>query len=92
MRRIGGPGLIRAIGKTSVIAGTETMTAHILGMDPRGGSGAYETGTEKPTAEPVGQPVSRPNIVDQLSDLANLRASGALTETEFVAAKAHLLD
>ena len=36
-------------------------------------------------------PVAAPNLIDQIRELAGLRDSGALTDDEFVAAKAKLL-
>jgi hypothetical protein len=104
IRRSGRPGLLGSIGRTAVIAGTATMTTQIFRhhSDQRaaGQQGAAEQQAaaarsyliptaRQATATPPN--AAEPDLVDRLSELAELRAADQLTEEEFRAAKAQLL-
>ena len=84
-----GPGLVRTIGRTAVVAGTAQTVA--------GGVAARQQEAAARKADAQGQGAKgRPGmitdeVVDQLKKLAELRDAGVLTEKEFAAKKAKLL-
>jgi hypothetical protein len=91
MRR--GPGLVRGMARTAVVAGTATAVSGRVArrQQPRW---AQKAEAEQPppaaapaaTAAPGGGDVS-----SQLQELATMHASGALSDEEFEAAKAKVL-
>ena len=92
LRRFGRPGLLNSIGRDGVIAGTTAMTSSVLHHHPeqRAADVPASTGRQEGAdAQSSGAPV--PDLVSQLSELAELRISGAMTEEEFRNAKARLL-
>jgi hypothetical protein len=99
LRRFGRPGLLATIGRTAVIAGTATMTAQAINRHSQQRAAEQQTFAEQRTttaaaypAQPVAtRPAAEPDLVGRLSELAELRSSGALTESEFQAAKQQLL-
>jgi hypothetical protein len=46
---------------------------------------------QQPAAAPASPPAAQPNSVQQLKDLADLKAQGVLTDEEFAEAKARIL-
>jgi hypothetical protein len=46
---------------------------------------------QQPAAAPAAPPAAQPNSVQQLKDLADLKAQGVLTDQEFTEAKARIL-
>jgi len=104
-RRFGRPGLLGAVARTAVVAGTATMTARAVsrGMDNRARTQAeadqYEAeqaqSTQNQTAayEPAQtQPVAPvESITSQLATLSSLKESGAISDDEFARAKQRVL-
>ena len=104
IRRSGRPGLLGSIGRTAIIAGTPTMTTQVVrhhsdrwATDQRAvaeqqDAEAFPYSIPKARGEPATLPRgSERDLVARLSELADLRTSGQLTEEEFRAAKAQLL-
>jgi hypothetical protein len=94
------PGLLRGVARTAVVAGTATAVSNRVsrrqaerwqrqGTDPYG---QPEPAYQEPApqyAPPPPQP--QQDLVQQLKDLADLKAQGILTEEEFAAQKARIL-
>jgi len=94
------PGLLRGVARTAVVAGTASAVsgrvqrrqaekfadrdAQIISQR----AGAYEQGAEAVHAPPA---AAAPDPIAQLKDLAELHASGVLTDAEFAAQKAKIL-
>jgi len=95
------PGLLRGVARTAVVAGTASAVsgrvqrrqaekfaerdAQIISQRAE----AYEQGSataQAPAAPPAPDPIA------QLKDLAELHASGVLTDEEFTAQKAKILN
>ena len=95
------PGLLRGVARTAVVAGTASAVsgrvqrrqaerfadrdAQIISQR----AGAYEQGAEA-VAQAAPAPAGR-DPIEQLKDLAELHASGVLTDAEFAAQKAKVL-
>ena len=86
-------GLVRSVartmGRTAAIAGTATAVSGRVAHHQQ-----KKFAKNHQSAAPVAQPAafhSGDNVVGQLQQLADLRASGALTDKEFAAAKTKLL-
>src|SRR5688500_12946429 len=95
------PGLLRGVARTAVVAGTASAVcgrvqrrqaekfasrdAQIISQRAT----AYEQGAEAVHAAP---PPPAPDPIAQLKDLAELHASGVLTDEEFAARKAKILN
>jgi hypothetical protein len=83
-----GPGLVRTVGRTAVIAGTATAVS---------GRVADRRAQRSAPAEPLAQEVAAaPAAADEdytaeLEKLGDLHAKGILTDEEFAAKKAQLL-
>jgi hypothetical protein len=94
------PGLLRGIARTAVVAGTATAVSNRVsrrqatrwqsqGSDPYGRpEPAYQEPAPQYAAPP---PPPQQDLVQQLKDLADLKAQGILTEEEFAAQKARIL-
>jgi hypothetical protein len=104
-RRFGRPGLLGAVARTAVVAGTATMTARAInrGMDNRArtqaeadqyeaeqNGAAQDYPAQAHTAQT--QPVAPvESITSQLATLSSLKASGAISDDEFARAKQQVL-
>jgi hypothetical protein len=85
-----GPGLVRTVGRTAVIAGTATAVS---------GRVANRQAQKNAPAEPEVQYVEAPaapaapadDSMAQLEQLGDLHAKGILTDEEFAAKKAQIL-
>jgi hypothetical protein len=96
------PGLLRGIARTAVVAGTATAVSNRVsrrqaerwqrqGNDPYGQpEPAYEEAEPEYAASPQAAPAADP--IQQLKDLAALKDQGVLTEEEFAAQKARILN
>jgi len=93
------PGLLRGMARTAVVAGTATAVSNRVSRrqasrwaqqdDPYGGQQqAYE---EPPPPPPPAAPEA-PDPIAQLKQLAALKDQGILTEEEFSAQKAKILN
>jgi hypothetical protein len=89
------PGLLRAMGRTAVVAGTATAVSNRVSRRQARRWGAQEEQQPQeqyyeqappPAAAPDG-----PDLVEQLTQLAELKDKGILTEEEFAQQKAKLL-
>ena len=89
-RRFGRPGLLGAVARTAVVAGTATMTARAVnrGMDDRerAQSEAHRYESEHAQTSPRVE-----TITSQLATLSALKASGAISDDEFARAKQKVL-
>ena len=92
------PGLLRGIARTAVVAGTATAVSNRVSRRQaerwqQQGSNqpapAYNEPAPKYAAPPQAAPA--PDLIQQLKDLADLKAQGILTEEEFAAQKARIL-
>jgi hypothetical protein len=89
-RRLGGgrrgPGLLGAIARTAVIAGTATaVSGRVADLQGRAAAPA------PPPAAPAAPGVSVDDLHGQLMKLAELKQAGLLTEIEFAQQKSRLL-
>jgi len=96
-RRFGRPGLLGAVARTAVVAGTATMTARAInrGMDNRARTQAEADQYEaEQAAYPAPAEPAAPageSITSQLATLSSLKASGAISDDEFARAKQQVL-
>ena len=92
------PGLLRGIARTAAVAGTATAVSNRVSRRQASrwadqGQGAPAYMAEQPQAAappPAAAPAATP--IDQLKELGELHASGVLTDEEFAAQKAKLLN
>jgi hypothetical protein len=89
------PGLLRGVARTAVIAGTATSVSNRVSRRQANRWAAQDASSEPqyaqapPPPPPAAAPSSDP--VQRLSELAELRDRGVLTDEEFSAAKAKIL-
>jgi hypothetical protein len=91
------PGLLRGVARTAVVAGTATAVSNRVSRRQaerwqRQEPAAYgqpEPAYQAPAPQPAASPA--PDFIQQLKDLADLKAQGILTEEEFAAQKARIL-
>jgi hypothetical protein len=95
------PGLLRGVARTAVVAGTATAVSNRVsrrqaerwqqqGADPYGQpEPTYQEPAPQYAPPPPAAPA--PDPIQQLKDLAELKAQGILTEEEFAAQKARIL-
>lgn len=76
------PGLIRAVGRTAVVAGTATAVSN--NVTRRQMSREAEHAAPPPAAEPAAP--AGGDLVGKLTQLAELNAAGTLTDEQFAAA------
>ena len=94
------PGLLRGMARTAAVAGTATAVSNRVSRrqanrwSQQDAYGAYEPQAqyEAPPPAPAPAPVAAPDPIDQLKELAALRQQGVLTEDEFTAQKAKILN
>jgi hypothetical protein len=92
------PGLLRGIARTAVVAGTATAVSNRVSRrqaERWQSQGSYpsnepEPAYQEPAPQSAGAPA--PDPIQQLKDLADLKAQGILTEEEFAAQKARILN
>ena len=97
------PGLIRGVARTAVVAGTATAVSgrvqrrqaeRFAGRDAQivaQREAAYEEQVAPPPAPAPQAAPSAADPIQQLKELAELKAQGILTEEEFAAQKAKIL-
>lgn len=99
------PGLLRMAARTAVVAGTATAVSNNVSRRQQGrwarkeqeqaaASGYAEPPPQQPAYEPPpAAPVAAESggLADELQRLADLKAQGILSDDEFAAAKAKLL-
>jgi hypothetical protein len=87
------PGLLRGVARTAVVAGTATAVSNRVSRRQANRWAAQEPAYEEPRYEqpPPAPPAPSSDPVQRLSELAQLRDRGVLTDEEFAAAKAKIL-
>lgn len=101
-RRVGRPGLVGAMARTAVIAGTAQATTNAVNRRAMAKAeqqqAAYQEQEAPAQTAPVQAAPAQPpapagggDLVAELSKLAELREAGVLSEDEFTAAKQRLL-
>ncbi|MEV3929329.1 SHOCT domain-containing protein [Streptomyces sp. NPDC049944] len=93
-RRFGRPGLLGTIARTAVISGTATAVsnrAERRDMQRQMDSQPQQMPPAQAPAPPPAAPASGTDRVAQLTQLAELRIQGVLSDEEFAAEKACIL-
>ena len=89
------PGLLRGVARTAVIAGTATTVSNRVSRR-QGQRWAQQEEQQQQAPAPVAAAPAAPaggqSTIDQLKELGELKAQGILTEEEFTAQKAKLLN
>ena len=95
MRRMGRPGLVGAMARTAVIAGTATaVSGGVCNRQEQQAMDAQQAQAAPappPAPAPGAAPAGDVDITGELTKLAEMRNNGILTDGEFAAAKAKLL-
>lgn len=84
-----GPGLVRTVGRTAVIAGTASAVGGRVQHRQQEKYAAQEQ--PQPVQNVEAPPAAAEDDVAQLEQLADLHAKGILTDEEFAAKKAQIL-
>ncbi len=84
------PGLLRGVARTAVIAGTATSVSNRVSR--RQGQRWAQQEEAQQAPPPAAAPAGGASTIDQLKELGELKAQGILTEEEFAAQKAKLLN
>jgi Short C-terminal domain len=92
------PGLMRGVARTAVVAGTATAVSNRVSRRQANRWAAqdqqqYDQQQQyaQPQYAPPPQPAPAPDPIEQLKELAALKAQGILTDAEFEAQKAKIL-
>ena len=88
------PGLLRGMARTAAIAGTATAVSNRVSRrqaDRWSQQGYGQQGYEEPPPQ-AAPAAAAPDPVEQLKELAALKRDGILTEEEFAAQKARILE
>ena len=86
-----GPGLVRTVGRTAVIAGTASAVGGRVQHRQQEKYAAQEQPQQVQYAEAPPAAPSEDDQIDQLEKLGDLHAKGILTDEEFAAKKAQIL-
>ncbi|MFL5826267.1 MAG: SHOCT domain-containing protein [Thermoleophilaceae bacterium] len=88
----GGPGLVRGVARTAVVAGTATGVSNRVSRRQAARWDQQDQEQAQAAAPPPqAAPPSSGDPVAELERLADLHSSGALTDAEFASAKSRLL-
>jgi putative oligomerization/nucleic acid binding protein len=90
------PGLLRGVARTAVVAGTATAVSNRVSRRQAQrwsdqGQYPYDEPEPQPQAPPPPPAAPAPDPIEQLKELAELKAQGILTDEEFAAQKAKVL-
>ena len=90
------PGLLRAMGRTAVVAGTATAVSNRVSRRQANRWGAQEAQAYEQEPQQYAPPPPPPaddtqDKIAELKQLAELKDQGILTEEEFAAQKARIL-
>jgi Short C-terminal domain len=89
------PGLLRGVARTAAIAGTATAVSNRVSRRQGARWARQEEERSGPAPEPAAAPAPAggggESTIDQLKELASLKAEGILTEEEFAQQKAKVL-
>jgi hypothetical protein len=86
-----GPGLVRTVGRTAVIAGTASAVGGRVNHRQQEKYAAQDQQQQAPPAEAPPAAPSEDDQIEQLEKLGDLHAKGILTDEEFAAKKAQIL-
>ena len=87
-----GPGLVRGMARTAVVAGTATAVSGRVARRQQDRWAQQAQEEQPPPAAPTPAGASEgADVSDQLQELASMHASGVLSDEEFAAAKAKVL-
>ncbi|HUC07352.1 MAG TPA: SHOCT domain-containing protein [Solirubrobacterales bacterium] len=86
------PGLLRGVARTAVIAGTATTVSNRVSRRQGQRWAQQEEAQQAPPAAAPAPAAGGQSTIDQLKELGELKAQGILTEEEFAAQKAKLLN
>jgi hypothetical protein len=89
-------GLLRGVARTAVVAGTATAVSNRVSRRQAGRWAAQDQQAYEAQQQQYAQPQptgggSGDDTLDQLRQLADLKAQGVLTDTEFEAQKSRIL-
>ena len=87
------PGLLRAVGRTAVVAGTATAVSNRVSRR-QASRWQDQAAADQYAAEQAAPPPPAPaqdDTLERLKELGELKASGVLTDAEFEAQKAKIL-
>jgi hypothetical protein len=90
------PGLLRAVGRTAVVAGTATAVSNRVSRrqanrwSDQAAAEQYAAEQSQPQAPPPPAP-SQDDTLAKLKELGELKTAGVLTDAEFEAQKAKIL-
>jgi hypothetical protein len=86
------PGLLRGVARTAVVAGTATAVSNRVSRRQASRWAAQDPQySDEPAQVPAAPPPAAENKIQLLKELGELKASGVLTEAEFEAQKAKIL-
>jgi Short C-terminal domain len=88
------PGLLRGVARTAVVAGTATAVSNRVSRRQANRwaeQDEQQYASQQYEQAPPPAPAAAPDTVSQLKDLADLKAQGVLTDSEFEAQKAKIL-
>ena len=86
------PGLLRGVARTAVIAGTATSVSNRVSRRQGNRWAQQEQQEQQAAPQPQAPPAAGgEDRVQQLKDLAALKEQGVLTDAEFAAEKARIL-
>jgi len=85
------PGLLRGVARTAVIAGTATAVSNRVSRRQAGRWAEQEQQQAPPAGPPPGEDPMAQKL-SQLKELGELRAQGVLSDAEFEAQKARILN
>lgn len=89
-QRFGRPGLLGTIARTAVISGTATAVSNRVERRDMRRQGVAQA-PQTPAAAPPPPAPAGTDRVSQLTQLADLKAQGLLTDEEFATEKARIL-
>jgi putative oligomerization/nucleic acid binding protein len=89
------PGLLRAVGRTAVVAGTATAVSNRVSRRQAERWSAQDEqqygGYAEPAPAPAAPAAAEPDKFEELKKLGELHDAGVLTDEEFAAQKAKIL-
>ena len=85
------PGLVRGMARTAVVAGTATAVSNRVSRRQASRWAEQDYQQSAAAAPPPAPAAGGDDMVEQLTQLGELRDKGVLTEEEFAAQKAKLL-
>ena len=89
------PGLLRAVGRTAVVAGTATAVSNRVSRRQasrwQDQAAADQYYAEQSQAQAAPRPPAQDDTLERLEELGELKNSGVLTDAEFEAQKAKIL-